>query len=535
MSEDETRRPVGPPEEGPSAETRAVADDDFPVNTVIVGTSGMGAGAAGRLRRTSPSHVWERLIHLLSERGSTRALSYVLRRLRKPIFFALAGLLFYAITTGPFLGGLSPVGRRTLAVFAVAVLFWMSDALPMMVVGLMVLFLIPSLDILTPKETFALFTNDAAMFILGVFILSGALIETGITKRFALLLMRRFGHTPGSLLFVVFLTNAALSFFISEHAVAAMMFPILLELARAIQMVSPSSRYIKGLILCAAWGTTSGGILTLLGGGRGPLAIGIMKEVTQTGIGFFEWIKFSLPVTVPMTAAAFLAIRTFIKGDIENMSGARRYLEARTRELGPVRFREIMCVGILALCIVLWAVQGEEHGMAVIALFGAVLVFVFGVSHWRDVEANVNWGILLMYGGAIVLAQALTQTGVSAWVSRNFVLEVAHTPAMALVLIVLMSLILTEFMSNSAVVAVLLPITLPLSTHYGIDPRLITLATAIPSGLNFIFPIATPANAIAFSSGLLRLRDVFLPGLILDAVAFVVIAAAALFIWPHLL
>ncbi|MBI2061415.1 MAG: SLC13/DASS family transporter [Nitrospirae bacterium] len=520
-------------ENPPQSDPPASGDDAFPLNTVIVGSTGPGAPGSGR-RRASPSHVWERLTHLLTERGLVRALSFLLRRLHKPLVLLGALILYRVVSSSSLLQGLDDTGRKTLAVFGVAVLLWMTGVLPMMVTSLLVLLLLPSLDILTPRETFALFTNDASIFILGVFILSGALIETGITRRIALLLMRRFGQSPLSLLFVVFITNSALSFFISEHAVAAMMFPILLELAHAIQMVSPSASYTRALVLCAAWGTTTGGILTLLGGGRAPLALGILRETTGQSIGFFEWIKFSLPVTVAMIAAAFLTLRIFLKSDLQSMAGARQYLEHRAKELGHVRLREVICLGILVLCIALWAILGEKHGMASIALLGAVLVFVFGVSHWRDVEANVNWGIFVMYGGAICLAQALNKTGVAGWVSQNVVVGFGQSPAAVLVLVILMALVLTEFMSNAAVVAVLLPVALPLAAPLGLDPKILTLATALPAGLNFIFPIATPANAIAFSSGFLRIRDVFLPGLLLDLTAFSVLVVTALYIWPHL-
>ncbi|MBI2889638.1 MAG: SLC13/DASS family transporter [Nitrospirae bacterium] len=510
-------------------------DEEFvPVQTVIVGTGGTPPSAVGYRQRLSPTQVRAKLARRLGEQGAVRTISYIVRRLRKPLILAAGALLFYLLSTAPWLGALDPVGRKTLGVFGVAVLLWMTGALPMMVTGLAVLLLIPLLGILTPRETFSLVTNDAAVFVLGVFILSGALIETGVTKRIALLLMEKFGHSPQALLVTVFLTNVLLSFFISEHAVAAMMFPILLDLARAIQLVSRSQTYVKGLILCAAWGTTAGGILTLLGGGRAPLAVGMMKEVTGVGFGFFEWIKFSAPVTLPIIAGAYVALRLSMKVDLASMAGARQYLRQQIKDIGPPRVREVVCVGILGLCILLWATLGEQYGMAVIALLGAVLVFVFGIASWREVEANVNWGIYLMYGGAICLAQALSRTGVSSWVSETLITNLVDSPAKAVFLVSALALILTEFMSNAAVVAVLLPVALPLSQLYGIDPRVLAVAVAIPAGINFIFPIATPANAIAFSSGFLRMRDVLLPGLILDAFALVVIAVVGLLIWPQL-
>src|SRR2546430_8005899 len=125
---------------------------------------------------------------------------------------------------------------------------------------------------MSAKETYALFGKEAVFFILGAFILAAALIKCGLSSRIAIAILRRFGHTPRSLLLSLFLMNAFMSFFMSEHAVAAMTFPITLEIARVLRLPRDRSNYGRALFLAMAWGTQIGGIATLPGGGRAPPA-----------------------------------------------------------------------------------------------------------------------------------------------------------------------------------------------------------------------------------------------------------------------
>src|SRR5204862_5685567 len=139
---------------------------------------------------------------------------------------------------------------------------------------------------------------------------------------------------------------------------------------------------------------------------------------------------------------------------------------------------------------------------------------------WRDVEQYVNWGVLLMYGGAIALGAALNRSGAAAWLAKILLSQWGHSPAAVIALLSAISIVLTEVMSNSAVVALLLPVALGISQQFGIDPRAMAPAIALPAGLAFTLPVGTPGNAIAYSSGYLRLRDMIEPGSMLVVVGW---------------
>jgi sodium-dependent dicarboxylate transporter 2/3/5 len=209
-------------------------------------------------------------------------------------------------------------------------------------------------------------------------------------------------------------------------------------------------------------------------------------------------------------------------------------LERRRQELGPLTARELGVGVLMLLTIVAWMIYGKQFGLANIAISAVIIAFAFKLTAWKEVEEDVNWGIFLMYGGAICLGYAMEITGGAEWLARNTFGPVVDSPILLIAAISLFSIVLTELISNSAVVALLMPIALSMGRDLGIDPRVMTMAVALPSGLAFMFPMGTPATAIAFSSGFLTMRDTVRTGIILFPVGWALINFSAHFIWPLL-
>jgi sodium-dependent dicarboxylate transporter 2/3/5 len=190
-------------------------------------------------------------------------------------------------------------------------------------------------------------------------------------------------------------------------------------------------------------------------------------------------------------------------------------------------------VAVVAIATVAaWIGWGERVGLATISLSAAGLLFLLRLLTWQEAERAVHWGVVVLYGGAIALGSALHDTGAALWVARTALGGAEASPWALLAGLALASLVLTEAISNAAVVALLLPLGLSLGAEAGLDPALVTLAVAVPSGFSFALPIGTPATAIAFSSGRLRLRDLALPGIALNIVALALVLAALRYWWP---
>jgi sodium-dependent dicarboxylate transporter 2/3/5 len=465
----------------------------------------------------------------------TRPLWVVLLVRSRHLVFLLAGfLLYWYLESAENFAGLSPTGQKALAVFALCVFYWVFDVLPLMITSLLAIVLIPLSGALTTSEAYALFGNEAVFFILGAFILAACLMKSGLSTRIALIILQRFGSTPRRLLLAILLLNAAMSFAMSEHAVAAMNFPIVVEIAAVLGLSPRRSSYGKALFLAMAWGTTIGGVATLLGGGRAPLALGILKETTGDGFTFLEWSVAILPLVFVLLGICYVVIVSFYPIDIDSVGAADDALRARTMALGRMRYKEKAIGGVMLLTIACWVVAGHEIGLATIALGAVVVVFALRLVTWREIEGYVNWGVILMYGGAICLGAALNKSGAAAWMAHLTVSQWATGGVTVVLILSLAAILLTEAMSNSAVVALLMPVSLGIASEFTMDPRIMALIVAVPAGLAYTLPIGTPANAIAYSSGHLSIRDMALPGAVLTATSWILFNVLANWYWPLL-
>jgi solute carrier family 13 (sodium-dependent dicarboxylate transporter), member 2/3/5 len=458
----------------------------------------------------------------------------LLSRSRKTGLVALGGLIYWLILAMPLPNGLTPQGQKALGAFAICVFYWVLNVLPLMITSLLALILLPLSGVMQSNQAYALFGNEAVFFILGAFILAACLMKSGLSTRIALNILHRFGHTPRRLLLTIFLLNVVMAFFMSEHAVAAMNFPIVVEIVSVLGLPRRRSNYARGLFLAMAWGSSIGGIATLLGGARAPLALGILREATGASYSFLEWTLLALPLVGVLLVVGYQIILRFFPIDIETVQAADSVLNERWLKLGRASYEEWVIGLVMAGTLVAWMVGGEEFGLANIALAAVVMLFVLGVVRWRDIERYVNWGVLLMYGGAIALGAAINKSGAAAWLSHVTISQWASNGLTVVLMTSLVSILLTEAMSHSAVVALLMPVTIGVAHEFGLDPRIMAPVVALPAGLAFTLPIGTPANAIAFSSGYLRIRDLLLPGAVLEIVAWVAFNAMAYWYWPLL-
>jgi len=428
--------------------------------------------------------------------------------------------------------GLSIQGSRCLGVAIICFTLWVFQSIPLAATSLLAIILLPTFNILGSNQVFSYFGNSAVFFLLGVFILSGAIIRTGLSKRMAFLFISRFGRSPTGILFGVTFTCAVFALFMPEHAVAAMMFPVVLEIASVLGLEKGSSALGKSLFLALAWGAVVGGIGTYLGGARVPLAAEFLRETYGTRIDFLSWAAAATPISIILTAIVFFALRKRFPSEIKDVSIARTYLSEELAHMGKLSSAEIR-TAIIVLCAVLgWILAGHRIGLAVISIAAAVGVFVLRIAKWNEVADYINWGVIVMYGGAIALGKALYETQSIEWLVDRIMGGTEFSPWLLIALLSALSILLTEAISNAAAVVILVPLSYGFVAQTGIAPEILTLAVTIPAGLAFCLPVGTPPNAIAFSSGYYHIRDSLSLGLFIKIVAWCIFFLVARFFWP---
>ena len=452
-------------------------------------------------------------------------------KIRKII--VLGGISFFiAILLIPTPSGLTPAGQKAFAVFILCLSLWISQAIPLSMTGLLGIALIPLFNILNLEHTFSLFGNRAIFFILGALILAAGIYQTGLGSRIAFKIMRTFGHNPKKLLLGILFSSAVLSCIMPEHAVAALLFPIIIEIASSLELEPLQSSYAKYLFLSMAWGAIAGGITTYLGGARNLLAVGLLEKNYDITIGFFEWITYSWPLPTLILLFASLMLSKFINIDVNSIQPARDKLKKKMLEKGDLSFTEKKLSIVLILVLFNWLFLSHHIDIAITSILGGISTFVIGVVEWDDIEKYVNWGILLMYGGAIVVATSLVETGATSWLSHTVFANLELAPFTFLIFLAIFTMVMTEGVSNVAAVAIVLPLAFSIGEIYNINPIIITLSVALPGGLAFSLPMGSPPNAIAFSSGYYRVDEAIKLGVILLLVAWISYIIVAKFYWP---
>jgi sodium-dependent dicarboxylate transporter 2/3/5 len=419
----------------------------------------------------------------------------------------------------------------------VCLVLWATNQIPLSATGLLAIAALPVLGVTRAQQSFAYFGNSAVFFIVGVFIMAAAMMRTGLSKRLTLVLLQRFDRHPRMLVAGVVCSAAFLAMWMPEHAVAAMMFPIVLEVVESLQLKPRHSGYAMMLFFGLAWGAIIGGTATFLGGARAPLALELLRDADGAGlypVSFLGWMRASMPVVVILTGIAIFVLFRFMPSEIEDITPATKLLNERVAELGPMSPAERRLAVVGLLTIVSWITLGHQVDLAIIAVLGAVAVTALHVASWRDIEEYVNWGVVLMYGGAIALGSAMKDTHAMIWLAQALLPTGQISPMVLLILMVPLTMALSSVISNAAAVAVLLPVgyALGAQTQPAVHPLAMTYVVGICSGLAFALPISSPPVAICFASGYYRMLHVPRYGLPLTAVACVVFVAVMLVYWP---
>ncbi len=458
----------------------------------------------------------------------------ILDRMRRSILLAVFFAVFFVLLSMDGPDDLAPEAYKVLCLFFLCVSLWSTNLIPLSITSLMAIAAVPLMGIMDASQVYSFFGNKAVFFILGVFILSAAMITCGLSARLSVWVLENWGDSPARLLTAVYLFGAVSSCFMSEHAVAAMMFPIVMEIVSALNLKEGQSVYGKGLFFALAWGCIIGGATTVFGGGRVPLAVEILEKTTGGSgtIGILEYTQLSFPLVVVLLACGWVVLRVMFPPDVVDIDLARQALHKKSQSMGRASFQEKGVAGMMLATLLFWFGFGEALGIANIALVSITMLFVLNLIDWKMVEKHVNWSVILMYGGAICLGEVMAESGAALWLAKQVFAGSIQTAPIFLLVVAVLSTVVTTFMSNSAVIAVLLPPTLSMCDTYGIGPSLAAMAVILPSNFAFILPIATPASALAYSSRFITIGEMIRSGTLLSLIGMAVFGVVLFIYWP---
>lgn len=456
---------------------------------------------------------------------------------KKDVFFIIIALLIPVIVYFiPTPEGLTFAGQQMIGILLMAAILWITEPIPLPVTGLLIMIMQPILGIAAAGDVFSSFGNQAVFFLIGAFLITGAIEKHGLHKRIALRFLSKFETSPKMFTFGIISSCAFLSFIMPEHGVAALFLPIVVSILIAMKLVPRDSNFGKISMLSIAYGCSIGSLGTLIGGARNPLAVGVLSDL-NINISFFEWMIIAVPVVLICLPIVWLILQLIFPIEIKDITKAKKEIQKQVAFQGKISNNELKVLTILLITIVLWIFISPLpfYGLATVALIGAVMLFITGCIQWKDIENRVPWGIILLYGGAITLGVGMASTGAGEWIANGIFNIAGNNPIIIILVMIVFTVLLTNIMSNVAAVAILLPIGISILSAIDFNPLLAAMIIALSGGLAFMFVISTPGNAITYSSGYYSTKDLFKAGLFANIMCIIIIFAIAIIYWMGVL
>ena len=439
--------------------------------------------------------------------------------------------------------------NEALAILILIALLWFTEAVPLAASALLVPVLAVVFNILDPKTALSPFFHPVVALIFGGLMLGQALHRHQIDKRIALMILSKTKGSSSMLILVMMYTTAFLSFWISNTAAAAIMLPIGLAVLTKIGARSSESNYSKVIVLGIAYSATIGGIATIIGTPPNPLAAGFLSELLGVQITFVDWLLYGLPYTLIFIPVAWKMLFLVFKPE-EGLEKEFEVLERHSREelekLGPLTWKQKGVIGVFLVVVALWFTQKmpdfivqttgfKGHGISsgIVALIGVGGLYILGLLEEEDIK-KVNWPAIMIIGGGIGLGEVMIRSGLSNWIASQLSILQGTNILVLNFLVGALSLIITMFASNTAAAAILVPIAIPLAISLGIDPILLTMTIAIAASLDFALPVGTPPSTLAYSTGLIRVKEMIKVGLVLDIISLLLLTFGVIWIWYFL-
>ncbi len=461
-----------------------------------------------------------------------------------PLIMAITIFLWCVPTSFFGIDGLTIVEKRTIAIFVFAALMWMFEVIPTWTtsVAIIVVMLLTISDssfwfmrgsgipseigtLVSYKSLLSTFADPTIMLFLGGFILAIAATKVGLDVQLARVLLWPFGKKPKFVLLGFLLVIGLFSMFMSNTATAAMM---LTFLAPVLKTLPPDGKGRIGLALAIPIAANLGGIGTPIGTPPNAIAMSYLNDTLHMGVGFGDWTLVMFPYVIVMLLISWLILLRmfpFKAKTIElNITGAMKrepntYIVAAT----------------FAVTILLWMLDKVTGiNSNVVAMIPVGVFCVTGVITKDDLK-EINWSVLWMVAGGIALGIAMNSTGLAEHLVASIPFG-SWTPIIVLLASGFLGYFISNFISNTAAANLIVPILSAVGVGMGASldevggVKTLLVGVALSTSLAMLFPISTPPNALAHSTGLVTTRDMTKVGLIIGVVGFVLGYALLIFV-----
>lgn len=410
-----------------------------------------------------------------------------------------------------------------ISILVFVAILWLTEAIHVSITALLIPMLAVFLGVFNTQAALNNFSNSIIFLFLGGFALAAALHKQKLDQALAdkVLLIAR-GRMSGAV-FMLFGVSAGLSMWISNTATAAMMLPLVLGVMTKLDAKKNHNTFLF-VLLGIAYSASIGGIATLVGSPPNAIA------AAEVGLNFTEWMKLGLPISLILMPIAILVLYTMTKPDLSH----KFELDHK-----PVEWTngKMVTLAIFLLTVTLWIFSKPINTMlggfakfdTLVAIGAILLLGASRAVEWKDIEKTTDWGVLILFGGGICLSNVLKATGTSVFLAHSLTGFLEQAGVLLTILsVVAFVVFLTEFASNTASAALLVPVFATIAEALGLSPVILSALIAVAASCAFMLPVATPPNAIVFGTGHIKQKEMMRIGFVLNIAC---IGALTLFAW----
>ncbi|NNC76344.1 MAG: DASS family sodium-coupled anion symporter [Woeseiaceae bacterium] len=452
---------------------------------------------------------------------------------------------------------MAPEAWRVAAIGLWMAIWWATEAIPVFVTAFLPIVAFAPLGVASMQDATAPYANPTIFLFLGGFMMALAIEKWNLHRRIALAILDRIGTSGGQLIGGFMLVCALLSMWMTNTSTTMMLLPIVLSVSAVIcdhaEGLSDCDRdnFKISMLLGLAYSASIGGLATLIGTPPNALLVGFMAENYGVQISFARWMVIGIPITLLMLPLAWLVLtKLLFPVDIPANDAVRRHLHMLREELGPMTAPERRVAIVFMAVVACWMLRRpltEWLGLtgvsdAGIVMTAAILLFVLpsgenGNSRlmiWQD-ASRLPWGVLILFGGGLSLAAVVSSSGLALWLGESLAPLNALGIAVLVVAAVTLVIFLTELTSNLATTATLLPVVGAIALQAGVPPIVLTVPITIAASCAFMLPVATPPNAIVFSTGAISIPQMVRAGITLNIFGIIIVTIISLIAAPWLL
>ncbi len=426
-----------------------------------------------------------------------------------------------------YVDGLSPKAKRFLAILAVLVILFVIEPIPLEITAICIGVFLVVMQVTDVKNAWAPYMHPVVIFIMCCLIFAISLDKAGITKRLGYYIIKKAGNSITRFTFIIAIGLGLSSSFMHDAAACAIGIVTMLPLMRAAG-IEPHTNTAKFMMLSLPFACSSGGMGSLIGGGRCMVSAAFLKEFTGIEITFFEWILYAMPAAIITTPIAVLIVYMVYRPD------PKYKLPEFDEDLGPMTILEKKTLSIIGLSFAFWLTKGL-HGIdySVTGMLGVAALVLFKVLKWRDINDNLEWGTaLFIFGGGISLGLAMGYSGAADYFANLFFPLIQGKGWLVLFIGVgVFGALVTNAMANVAAAALILPIVIPMAQLEGVNPVVLALCLGMATSFAMLLVIGCPPNAISYSYRYFKSSDLTKVGLVATPILLTILVVVAAVWW----